>query len=299
MIILNQAMKSTIVCGLLGSGKTTFIKNILAGAPGRTVVLVNDFGAAGVDGEIFSADGIQAVELPSGCVCCTLKTDLIKTIRDIIRNFSPDHLFIEPSGVASPSGVIEALASVTDSQFTVIGIVDATEFLEMYEAEVFGPFFNDQIMASDVLLVNKTDLTDKETSEKTAALLGSLNPGAVIFLTVNAALPGQVPETCRTRQASESNDFHLRLETISFSVLERGLTGLKDFLGGLAAGKYGHVIRAKALVQTIEGAYRFDLSSGNIDAVPFEKDVENSRLVVIGEGLKKDLLEKCGYIKAL
>ena len=77
-------MKTTIVCGLLGSGKTTFIKNHIKHAAEKTVVLVNDFGAAGIDGEIFSASGIESVELPSGCVCCTLKLDLITTIKKVI-----------------------------------------------------------------------------------------------------------------------------------------------------------------------------------------------------------------------
>ena len=72
-------MKTTIVCGLLGSGKTTFIRSFVKHRHERTVVLVNDFGAVGIDGEVFSAGGIESVELPSGCVCCTLKFGLITT----------------------------------------------------------------------------------------------------------------------------------------------------------------------------------------------------------------------------
>ena len=83
-------MKTTIVCGLLGSGKTTFIQNFLRDSREKAVVLVNDFGKAGIDGEIFSANGIESVELPSGCVCCTLKADLITTIEKIIATFVPE-----------------------------------------------------------------------------------------------------------------------------------------------------------------------------------------------------------------
>ena len=96
-------MKTTVVCGLLGSGKTTFIRNFVNGRSEKTVVLVNDFAKAGIDVEIFSAGGIESVELPRGCVCCTLKLDLITTIQRIVEQFSPEHLLIEPSGVASPS----------------------------------------------------------------------------------------------------------------------------------------------------------------------------------------------------
>src|SRR5512139_968435 len=131
-------MKTTVVCGMLGSGKTTFITQFAKHLQGRAVVLVNDFGRAGIDGEIFSAGGIESVELPSGCVCCTLKFDLITTVRKIIGNLAPEHLLIEPSGVAAPSGVLEALETLPVGQVTVVCIVDATEFLELSDADAFG-----------------------------------------------------------------------------------------------------------------------------------------------------------------
>src|SRR5512143_2531639 len=127
-------MNTTVVCGLLGSGKTTFIRNHVRGLTGRVVVLVNDFGAAGIDGEIFSAGGIEAIELPSGCVCCTLRFDLITTIKKIAKEFAPGHLVIEPSGVASPSAVLEALEVAGVSPASVVGIVDAAEFLELHDS---------------------------------------------------------------------------------------------------------------------------------------------------------------------
>src|SRR5574340_1105901 len=117
-------MKTTIVCGMLGSGKTTFIRQFAEHLQGRAVVIVNDFGRAGIDGEIFSAGGLESIELPSGCVCCTLKYDLITTIRKIMDTLAPEHLLIEPSGVAAPSGVLEALEALPVGQVTVVGIVD-------------------------------------------------------------------------------------------------------------------------------------------------------------------------------
>src|SRR5512140_184771 len=106
-------MKTTIVTGILGAGKTTFIQTFLKESKEKAVVLVNDFGRSGIDGDVFSAEGIEYIELPSGCVCCTLKVDLITTVQRIIRDFSPDHLVIEPSGIAAPSGVLEALESLS------------------------------------------------------------------------------------------------------------------------------------------------------------------------------------------
>src|SRR5512135_2720763 len=113
-------MKTTVVCGMLGSGKTTFIRQFVEHLQGRAVVLVNDFGKAGIDGEIFSAGGVESIELPSGCVCCTLKFDLITTIQKIMENIAPEYLIIEPSGIAAPSGVLDALASIQVRQVTVV-----------------------------------------------------------------------------------------------------------------------------------------------------------------------------------
>ncbi len=108
-------MKTTIVCGVLGAGKTTFLRNILKNGYERTVVLVNDFGSAGIDGEIISSGGIGTLNIQPVAVVC---------------------------------------------------IVDATEFIDAYETDMYGWFFKSQITQSDIILINKTDLTDQEQTLK-------------------------------------------------------------------------------------------------------------------------------------
>lgn len=292
-------MKTTLVCGLLGSGKTTFIRNILRNQADRanyvekTVVLVNDFGAAGIDGEVLSAGGIETVELPSGCVCCTLKQGLTETVKEISERFRPEHLVIEPSGLASPSGVLDALDALGIRPVTVVGIVDASEFMELYEGEFYGGFFREQITASDVLLLNKTDLVDMDRADRTEALLGSLNPGAVIFRTVRAEIDRPLPAPRPKARIGGGHGHMLPFETLSVRL--GGITGhlaMRSLLEGMAGGAYGKVRRAKALVRTEKGHYRFDLSSGRVEEAPFEKPVGESRLVVIGTGLRKaDILK--------
>ena len=285
-------MKTTIVCGLLGSGKTTFIRNFAINRTEKTVVLVNDFGKAGIDGEIFSAGGIESVELPSGCVCCTLKFDLITTIQRIVKQFSPEHLVIEPSGVASPSGVLEALESAGVGKATVIGIVDATEFTELYESGMYGSFFEDQIVNSDIILVNKIDLTDESMIVAAEQLIGSVNPLAVLLRTKNAVITIPLPEAPLHRRI-HSSDSHLHFETLSFRLENSpAMDAFTDFFEDLARGLYGSVARAKALVKTVDGPYRFDSSYGKVDKVQFEKDLSDSRLVVIGEKLDAQLIQE-------
>jgi G3E family GTPase len=285
-------MKTTVVCGLLGSGKTTFIKNFVSAGREKTVVLVNDFGKAGIDGEIFSAGGIESVELPSGCVCCTLKFDLITTIQRIVKQFSPEHLLIEPSGVASPSGVLEALESAGTGPASVIGIVDVTEFTELYESGMYGSFFEDQIVNSDVILVNKTDLADEPVIAAAESLISSINPRAILFRTINAGINVPLPVAPPQRTIVTGN-CHFHFETASFRLSGKPQRGaFTAFFDELARGLYGSVVRAKAIVATDQGPYRYDLVFGRVDSMRHEKSVRDSRVVVIGNRLDSDAIRK-------
>ncbi len=285
-------MRTTVVTGVLGSGKTTFIRNFLKESEEKAVVLVNDFGQEGIDGEIFSASGIEAVELPSGCVCCTLRFDLITTVQRIMRLFAPDHLLIEPSGVASPSAVLEALESAGIGAATVIGIVDAVEFAELYESGMYGSFFRDQIENSDVIMVNKTDLASADAVTAAEGLISSINPRAVLLRTVNAKMSPPLPDSSGHRTIS-AGDCRYHFDTVSYRISTRpSFASFTSFFAALARGRFGSVVRAKALVNTVEGPYRFDIAYGRVDTVPFEKDVAGSRLVVIGEEMDRAAIEK-------
>jgi G3E family GTPase len=286
-------MKTTVVCGLLGSGKTTFIRNFVKQGADKTVVLVNDFGAAGIDGEIFSAGGIESVELPSGCVCCTLKFDLITTIERIIRQFAPEHLVIEPSGVASPSGVLEALQSAGIRAVTVVSIIDTVEFVELLESGMYGNFFEDQVALADVVLVNKTDLASEATIVETMKRIVLMNPSAVLYRTKNAVIREPLPDVPAGAPEKSTGNVHIHFETMTVRPQRiNDLAGLASSLEELAQGKYGIVARAKALVRTEQGPYRFDIVYGKIDCVPFEKDIQDNRIVIIGLGLDRDAIRR-------
>ena len=284
-------MRTTVVCGLLGAGKTTFIGNFLRQGKERAVVLVNDFGAAGIDGEIFSAGGIESVELPSGCVCCTLRFDLISAVRRVVKQFSPEHLVIEPSGVASPSAVLEALESAGTGPASVIGIVDAVEFAELYESGMYGSFFQDQIANSDVILVNKTDLAEEAAIVAAEGMIAAINPRAVLLRAMNAVMNVPLPEGPLLRDIQRSA-CHFHFETLSFRINSSpSIAAFTALFDGLAKGRFGSVARAKALIATLQGPYRFDSVYGKVDVVRLEKNIGESRLVIIGEGLDRKAME--------
>ena len=287
-------MKTTLVCGVLGAGKTTFLNNILKHERGKTVVLVNDFGNAGIDGEIISSGGVDTIELPSGCVCCTLRFDLITTITKIIEQLNPEHLFIEPSGIASPSGVIDVLDSLSIQPVTIVGIVDATEFLEAYETDMYGWFFKSQVTQSDLVLVNKTDLVDGTKTEKIIGIIEMLNPNAVIVPVVHAVLDESLL-VHNAKIARKTNDpghaFHAETVTMQFSGVQ-SFDSLRTLFEKMLSGEYGNIMRAKALVQTEIGPYRFDLASKVVNAEIFIKEITNGRLVIIGTELKEDKIRQ-------
>jgi G3E family GTPase len=287
-------MKTTIVCGVLGAGKTTFLRNILRHGFDKTVVLVNDFGSSGIDGDILTSDGIDTIELPSGCICCTLRFDLITTVTKIIEQFKPDYLFIEPSGIASPSGVIDVLDTLNIRPVAVVGIVDATEFIEAYNTDMYGWFFKSQVTRSDVILVNKTDLVDDQKTEATLRLVEGLNQNAVIIPTVNAEFNGDLSwHDSETGQDESGHEHPLRMETVTVTFNKKSsFHTLHIFFQKLASGEYGNVIRAKALIQTDRGPYRFDLASKQVSAESFVKDVDNSRLVIIGADLDEEKIRE-------
>ena len=273
-------MRTTIVSGLLGSGKTTFIKNYVRGRNESAVVLVNEFGQSGIDGDIFTADAIESVELPSGCVCCTLKVDLITTVKNIIRKHSPQHLLIEPSGVASPSAVLEAIASAGVDVATVVGIIDVTEFSELYASGIYGSFFEDQIVNADVILVNKTDLAAEEMIVDAINHIESINPRILLFRAIQAEFQWSLPQISEQRKSRQTNHSRFHFDSLSMNMPSGiKLSYLREHMDKIAGGQYGTVVRAKALVQTDEGPFRFDVVFGRVNCTRFSQAVPNSRML--------------------
>jgi G3E family GTPase len=157
--------KVFIITGFLGSGKTTLVKRILNGSSdlSKTIVLVNEFGKVGIDGALIKNTATaDIIELTSGCICCSLKIDLIETLESLSHQYSPERLVIEATGVADPLAIGDALNYKTlQSHFQlekIITVVDG-DFWEARDA--FGTVFKSQIRHADILLLNKIDTLEK------------------------------------------------------------------------------------------------------------------------------------------
>jgi putative photosynthetic complex assembly protein 2 len=294
-----------VVAGFLGAGKTTFLRRLLAEADPnvRTVVLVNDFGAVGVDGSLLTGRGADVVELPNGCICCSLRNDLARQIREVVARWSPQRLLIEPSGVAEVASLLRVL-SRPDLADAVKGVqvytlVDAGAFLREY-ARLPG-YFEAQAAIAPVLIVNKADLATPAELRTIEETLRALNPRAQILPAVYGALEsGALAGAALDRTALGAEDEHeaehehgLGLESWSVGlpgVYDEG--ALRELLAAAASGAFGDLLRAKGIAEVRRGWVHFDLAGGRASVAAFApREGEQPRAVAIGRSIDVAQLE--------
>lgn len=183
----------TLVAGFLGSGKTTFLNRVLAGEHGRRVaVLVNDFGDVSIDQDLIVAADETSITLANGCVCCSIRDDLIAAVRDSLRREPPpEHLVVELSGVADPGSVLRTFA-LMEKRWPlfvdgVIALVDSEHFPE--EGEPHHLLAREQLVLADVVLLNKTDLVPAAQVARLRERIVGWVPTARVVETVLGEVP--------------------------------------------------------------------------------------------------------------
>ncbi len=177
--------KVDIFSGFLGAGKTTLIRKLIKEAykDEKVVLIENEFGDIGIDGDFLKDAGIEITEMNSGCICCTLVGDFTKSIKQVISQYHPEHIIIEPSGVGKLSDIIAAVAGVDDELELrgTIAVVDAKK-CAMYMKN-FGEFFNNQIESANAVILSHVAGVSEEKIEKAVEMLRGLNGKAAIITT--------------------------------------------------------------------------------------------------------------------
>ncbi len=179
--------KVDIFSGFLGAGKTTLIKKLIAEAfKGEKLVLIeNEFGEIGIDGGFLKDSGIEITEMNSGCICCTLVGDFGEALKKVMKQFTPDRIIIEPSGVGKLSDVIKAIADVAEDAGIMvnnfIAVVDASK-CKMYMKN-FGEFFNNQIEYAKTIILSRTKNIDEAKLATAVQLIREHNDKAVLITT--------------------------------------------------------------------------------------------------------------------
>ena len=206
-----MATKIDIFSGFLGAGKTTLIKKLIRESfQGQQVVLIeNEFGEIGIDGGFLQESGIKINELNAGCICCSLVGDFREALRQVVEQYHPDRILIEPSGVGKLSDVtraVEAVAEHLDVELSSFVTVADVNKVKLYMKN-FGEFYNDQISNASCILLSRTRGADADKVAAAVALLREKNPTATIVTTPWDDLTGSQILTAM----SQKNDFVAQL----------------------------------------------------------------------------------------
>lgn len=315
-------MKATvdIFSGFLGAGKTMLIKKLLSenAYSKNTVIIENEFGEVGIDGEILKETNINIKEINSGCICCQVFGDFGDSVIEVIKKYEPENIIIEPSGVAKLSEILKILQGIKFQHmveirniFTLIDIQNYDMYLDN-----FKEFYENQIKNASKIVISRTQYCDENKISNTVDSLRNINKNADIiykpwselsykdFLKIKSVnskqkninfgkVKNMINKTARLKKEINHHADDIFESYPIDLVNDLSLEDLKKkfiYIGD--ENKYGNIIRAKGVVKDLSGAYF------QFDYVPNEFKVReikwsNKKVVsIIGSNLNKRELEK-------
>lgn len=304
-----------VVYGFLGAGKTTFIKYLMEYPPEgeKLVVIVNEFGEVGVDGIILSDQkGLIAdvVELPSGCICCTLSADFRRQVLEVHERFRPDRIIVEPTGVALISQILQILGSedLRDlySDLNLIHILDGSEFLNFIKRQ--RQFMENQLRRSRLVVLNKIDRIKPHMVELLVQSVKEINPDVDVYPTsfgrLDSAIVKRILRLAEGEvavspylEAPEDEHDHGHDFAEQFRSFGRKYETMFDreclqsFFESLNNREYGEVVRAKGVFRTPKEWIKLELASGELrlEAVPAASE---SVVSIIGTNIDTTEMEQ-------
>ncbi|WP_297518679.1 GTP-binding protein [uncultured Clostridium sp.] len=307
-------MKIDIISGFLGAGKTTLIKKLLAEElyKEKIAIIENEYGEVAIDGSLLSGEKVEVTEISSGCICCNIKGDFKESIAQIVKDYKPTRIIVEPTGVAKLSEIIISVkeANTVNAKINMIAtVVDVNNFWAYLRN--FGEFYKNQIVSAGVILLSRAaDVTELELF-KVAEEIRILNKTANIITTpwdkISAKRIIEVGEMPREKLVTEFKKATLKGKAtvrivhnandvfdnwgVETSKLFDEAT-LKSLLNNLSKeGQFGKILRAKGIVPTKTGKWvQFDYVPGEVEIKRFSADY-TGRVCVIGSNLNKKEIE--------
>ncbi|WP_166647048.1 zinc metallochaperone GTPase ZigA [Prosthecobacter fusiformis] len=282
----------TVLSGFLGAGKTTLLNHILRNREGRKIaVIVNDMSEVNVDAQLVKSGDARLsrteekmVEMSNGCICCTLREDLMIEVRKLAKEGRFDALVIESTGVSEPMPVAETFtfqdedgSSLSDlaNLDTMVTVVDARNFLNDYhstedlvdrgqglsdeDGRTLAHLLTDQIEFANVILINKTDAVEPDAVEEIQGIIRALNPKARVHLTQNSQVPLEAVLHTGLFAMNEAEQSQGWLDSLNGHTPEMEEYGISSFVyrahrpfhpqrfSDHLKGSWGGVIRAKGL----------------------------------------------------
>ncbi len=307
-------IKIDIYSGFLGAGKTTLIKKMISEryAGQKLVLIENEFGEIGIDGGFLQDAGVNITEMNSGCICCSLVGDFGKALEQVIDEYAPDRIVIEPSGVGKLSDVIAAVKKVTSDEVTLgytVAVADAGK-VKIYTKN-FGEFYNNQIETASTIILSRTDSIPQQKLDNAVELIRQRNPHATIVTTPWDQLSGQQLAEAMAGKASvahelaemehaqhhhdhdahcccghdhdhEHHQHHHHADEVFTSwgvetAKKFTVEQIEEALKKLDSREYGFVLRAKGIVGAQDGSWI------HFDYVPGEHNVRLGSAAVTGK----------------
>ncbi|HAT4141413.1 TPA: GTP-binding protein [Clostridium perfringens] len=305
-------MKVDIISGFLGAGKTTLIKKLLDTLvkAEKVAIVENEYGEVGIDGDLLKDRRIEVKEINSGCICCTIKGDFKQNILDIISNYRPDRIIIEPSGVANFSQVLESIKEAHIEGLRInmkITMVDAQN-VHMYMKN-FGDFYRSQLVnANTVILTRVEKLSDKEITHVCNEIKTINNKANIITTELSKLSPERIIQVSEKKvenlieniNIKKSKRIGLRRVSAPEFFENWGVETPKTFeyselvkiLNEFQNNKHGEVLRAKGIIKSKDNKwFKFDFVPNDISIVNYKSDY-TGRVCVIGRNLNKDSIDK-------
>ncbi|MDD4312789.1 MAG: GTP-binding protein [Eubacteriales bacterium] len=301
-----MATEIIILSGFLGAGKTTLIQRWLKEGAfhGRIAVVENDFGEVGVDAELLRSGNISVTELSAGCICCSLSGNFVRALEELIENYTPDTILIEPSGVGMLSDVKKACANPrilphasVRCAVTIVDIKRVHRYLEN-----FGAFYEDQIRRADTIVLSRVEQSP-ELIPAALERIFALNDRARVFTEPwDRLVPAEVlsidPPASKPRTMIGRRTEHVArtaedvFDTITIRP-NRLFTDGDLHARFLQAEQCGVLLRAKGVVASIDGPLIVQYTLGETQLEP--STVNGNFLCFIGQGLDIQRLNELFY----
>lgn len=260
--------KIYLVSGFLGVGKTTLIMNILDTLPKDqvTMMIENDFGSVNLDSMFLKGYDLKIKEINAGCICCSLVGDFEKAIVEIERDYNPDNIIIEPSGVANTSQLVNiALSLDYEYHLNSINIIDGrSHFLYLKN---FKEFYENQILSANIIIINRVDSLTDEDIENIKVSLNSINEAATVFVDKGDLDIGEIISDKHIYKKLYDVDMNVENIFTDFSSISMILPKRyknEFFLKSVdSIIESGGIKRIKGIVNLKDGTYKVDYVEGD------------------------------------
>lgn len=302
--------KIDIIAGFLGAGKTTFIKKLMQDIvrDEKVVILENEFGKINIDKETLGRDGITVKSIQARCICCTGSGDLSNGILEIIQEYEPDLIMIEPTGIAKLSEVKKILQMKDIAELCeidrIVTIVDAKNYY--IRTLISKEFFEDQIRSSEVIFLSKTDQMDAQKVKDVKDDIHKVQPRCIIVTDTWDKIGSNQLETLIDYKQDVSvikqpirliknhrNDYE-SYEIVTAESVNINL--IKLFIEDIDKGIYGEIHRLKGICKDDkQGWYSVEFVPGETIILPLANEkvlLEKCQICIIGRQLETNKLNE-------